>query len=34
MDVFGPHWSGHFARIRADWLEWVGPNDVVLSPAT
>jgi len=32
MDVFGPHWSGHFARIRADWLERVGPNDVVLLP--
>ncbi len=32
MDVFGPHWSGHFARIRADWLERVGPSDVVLLP--
>ena len=32
MDVFGPHWSGHFARIREDWLERVAPEDVVLLP--
>ncbi len=32
MDVFGPHWSGHFARIREDWLEKVAPGDVVLLP--
>ncbi len=32
MDVFGPHWSGHFARIRENWLERVRPEDVVLLP--
>ena len=32
MDVFGPQWSGHFERIRADWLERVSPEDVVLLP--
>ena len=32
MDVFGPHWSGHFARIREDWRERVAPGDVVLLP--
>ena len=32
MDVFGPHWVNHFERIRADWLERVGPEDLVLLP--
>ena len=32
MDVFGDHWKDHFPRIRADWLERVGPEDVVLLP--
>ncbi len=32
MDVFGSHWSGHFARIRADWLDTVKPSDAVLLP--
>lgn len=32
MDVFGPHWAGHFARIQADWRARVGENDVVLLP--
>lgn len=32
MDVFGPHWSGHFLRIREDWLARVKPSDVVLLP--
>ena len=32
MDVFGEHWEGHFERISQDWLERVGPEDVVLVP--
>lgn len=30
MDVFGPHWAGHFQRIQEDWNNRVGPGDVVL----
>ena len=30
MDVFGPGWEGHFAKIKADWEEKVSENDVVL----
>ena len=32
MDVFGPHWINHFERIRADWLNRVSPDDIVLLP--
>ena len=32
MDVFGAHWENHFERIRADWLERVHDEDVVLLP--
>ena len=32
MDVFGPHWKDHFARIQADWLARVAPEDLVLLP--
>lgn len=32
MDIFGPHWANHFERIRADWLERVQAEDVVLLP--
>ena len=32
MNVFGAHWEGHFDRIRQDWREKVGPEDVVLIP--
>ena len=32
MDVFGPHWEGHFERICADWRARVGPEDAVLIP--
>ena len=32
MDIFGPHWTDHFARIRADWLDKVGAADIVLLP--
>ena len=32
MDVFGAHWENHFERIREDWLQRVGEEDVVLLP--
>lgn len=32
MDVFGPQWTNHFERIRADWVERVQAQDVVLLP--
>ena len=32
MDVFGPHWRDHFARIQADWQARVAPEDLVLLP--
>ena len=32
MDVFGPQWTNHFERIRADWIERVQAQDVVLLP--
>lgn len=32
MDVFGPHWEGHFERICQDWRERVTPEDTVLIP--
>ncbi len=32
MDVFGPHWEGHFERIRRDWLQKVKDDDAVLIP--
>ncbi len=32
MDVFGPHWENHFARIEADWRARVSDADVVLIP--
>lgn len=34
MNVFGPHWEGHFDRIRADWRARVGEEDCVLIPGT
>ena len=30
MDVFGANWEGHFEKIKADWREKVGAEDVVL----
>lgn len=30
MDVFGPGWEGHFEKIRRDWAEKVGEEDIVL----
>lgn len=32
MDVFGPQWRGHFARISEDWRARVAPEDLVLLP--
>ena len=32
MDIFGPHWTDHFERIREDWLARVQPEDIVLLP--
>ena len=32
MDLFGPHWQGHFDKIRADWLRQVQADDIVLIP--
>ena len=32
MDVFGPTWDNHLARIREAWLETVGEEDLVLIP--
>ncbi len=30
MDVFGPHWEGHFEKIKKDWIAKVAEEDVVL----
>ncbi len=30
MDVFGKKWEGHFEKIKQDWLQKVGEEDVVL----
>ena len=32
MDLFGPHWQGHFDKIREDWIRRVEETDVVLIP--
>ncbi len=32
MDIFGLGWENHFERIREDWLQKVGPEDLVLIP--
>ena len=32
MDIFGPGWENHFERIKADWLQKVTPDDLVLIP--
>lgn len=32
MDVFGPHWAGHWARIQQSWHSLVSAEDVVLLP--
>lgn len=30
MEIFGGNWSGHLQKIKADWSEQVGEEDVVL----
>ncbi len=30
MDVFGGNWNGHFEKIKADWLQTVKEEDIVL----
>lgn len=32
MDIFGGNWEGHFDKIKADWLEKVTKDDIVLIP--
>lgn len=32
MDIFGPAWQGHAARLFANWQQVVGPDDAVLVP--
>ena len=32
MDIFGGNWEGHFEKIKADWLDKVTQEDVVLIP--
>ena len=32
MNVFGPHWEGHFERICQDWRARVGEEELVLIP--
>ncbi|MDO5299207.1 MAG: metallophosphoesterase [Clostridia bacterium] len=32
MDIFGPHWENHFARISEDWRARVDDGDIVLIP--
>ena len=32
MDIFGGNWEGHFKKIKADWLDKVTQEDVVLIP--
>ncbi len=30
MDVFGPRWANHAERLRENWLETVGEEDIVI----
>ncbi|MCL6639052.1 MAG: metallophosphoesterase [Firmicutes bacterium] len=32
MDVFGLHWAEHYRKIYLNWIERVGPQDLVLLP--
>ncbi len=32
MDIFGPHWQGHWDKIACAWQRLVGQDDVVLLP--
>ena len=30
MNIFGPHWEGHWERVQERWKAKVGEEDVVL----
>ena len=32
MDIFGPEWEGHAAKIAAHWKNLIAPSDLVLVP--
>ncbi len=32
MDIFGPEWENHDAKIAENWRKVVGPRDIVLIP--
>ena len=32
MDIFGEDWQDYWDKIKADWRERVGANDIVLVP--
>ena len=32
MDVFGPHWEGHFDRMSRYWRDSIKEGDIVLIP--
>ena len=32
MDIFGPTWENHAEKIKANWHNTVGPDDLVLMP--
>lgn len=32
MDIFGDHWTGHWGKIKNDWLQRVEKEDIVLIP--
>ena len=34
MDIFGPSWVNHHEKVRKNWEEKVGEEDLVIIPAT
>ena len=30
MEIFGPHWQGHAAKVAAKWRQLVSPDDTVI----
>ena len=32
MDIFGEHWTGHEEKVKANWIENVSENDLVILP--
>ena len=32
MDIFGEHWAGHEEKVKANWIENVSENDLVILP--